>query len=101
MIHPNRSYIGPQRLWRIAYAVAVANPIIRNAQEKRQLTAVGDWLTALGYKNLPAGEGTKYNQMKPGTYSYRLNVPVEQDGTEKTVNIPGGYGGDAQGSEGG
>lgn len=67
---------------------AVANPIIRNAQEKRQLTAIGDWLTARGYKHLPAGEGTKYDELTPGTYSYRLNVPVEQDGTTKTVNIP-------------
>ena len=67
---------------------AVANPIIRNAQEKRQLAAIGKWLMALGYENLPAGEGTKYDEMLPGTYSFRLNVPVEQEGTAKTVNIP-------------
>ena len=83
-----------QELYRAATIVAdrlcgaVANPIIRNAQEKRQLEAIGKWLTALGYKNLPAGEGTKYDDMNPGTYSYRLNVPVEQDGTAKIVNIP-------------
>ncbi len=83
-----------QELYRAATIVAdrlcgvVANPIIRNAQEKRQLTAIGNWLTALGYENLPPGEGTKYGQMQPGTYSYRLNVPVEQDGTAKRVNIP-------------
>ena len=83
-----------QELYRAATIVAdrlcgaVANPIIRNAQEKRQLAAIGNWLTALGYENLPAGEGTKYDQMQPGTYSYRLNVPVEQDGTAKIVNIP-------------
>ena len=83
-----------QELYRAATIVAdrlcgaVANPIIRNAQEKRQLAAIGKWLTALGYKNLPAGEGTKYDDMRPGTYSYRLNVPVEQDGTAKIVNIP-------------
>ena len=83
-----------QELYRAATIVAdrlcgaVANPIIRNAQEKRQLAAIGKWLTALGYKNLPAGEGTKYDDMKPGTFSYRLNVPVEQDGTARIVNIP-------------
>ncbi len=83
-----------QELYRAATIVAdrlcgaVANPIIRNAQEKRQLAAIGKWLTALGYKNLPAGEGTKYDEMKPGTYSYRLNVPVEQDGAARIVNIP-------------
>ena len=83
-----------QELYRAATIVAdrlcgaVANPIIRNAQEKRQLTAIGEWLTALGYENLPAGEGTKYDELQPGTYSFRLNVPVEQEGTANTVNIP-------------
>ena len=83
-----------QDLYRAATIVAdrlcgaVANPIIRNAQEKRQLAAIGEWLTALGYENLPAGEGTKYDELQPGTYSFRLNVPVEQEGTANTVNIP-------------
>ena len=67
---------------------AVANPIIRNAQEKRQLTAIGEWLTGLEYENLPAGEGTKYDELEPGTYAFRLNVPVEQEGTARTVNVP-------------
>ncbi len=81
-------------LWRAATIVAdrlcgtVANPIIRNAQEKRQLAAIGDWLTSLGYENRPAGEGETYDKMRPGTYSYRLNVPVELDGSARTVNIP-------------
>ena len=26
--------------------------------------------------------------MRPGTFSFRLNVPVVQDDTQKTVNIP-------------
>ncbi len=83
-----------QELYRAATIVAdrlcgaVANPIIRNAQEKRQLTAIGDWLGARGYKNRPAGEGTKYNEMQPGTFSYRLNIPVKQNGAAKAVNIP-------------
>ncbi len=83
-----------QELYRAATIVAdrlcgaVANPIIRNAQEKRQLTAIDEWLTALEYENRPRGEGTKYDELQPGTYSFRLNVPVEQGGTAKTVNIP-------------
>lgn len=83
-----------QELYRAATIVAdrlcgaVANPIIRNAQEKRQLAAIGEWLTSLGYENLPAGEGTKYDELEPGTYAFRLNVPVEQEGTARTVNIP-------------
>ena len=67
---------------------AVANPIIRNAQEKRQLAAIGEWLVPLGYKNIPPGEGTKYDEMQPGTFSFRLNVPVTQEGTDKNINIP-------------
>ena len=83
-----------QELYRAATIVAdrlcgaLANPIIRNAQEQRQLAAIGKWLTALGYQNIPTGEGAKYDDIKPGTFSYRLNVPVEQDGTSKIVNIP-------------
>ena len=65
---------------------AVANPIIRNAQEKRQLAAIKNWLTPRGY--VEAAAGTKYNGMRPGTFSFRLNVPVEQDGASKPVNIP-------------
>ena len=83
-----------QELYRAATIVAdrlcgaIANPIIRNAQEQRQLTAIGEWLTALGYDNLPAGEGAKYDELEPGTYSFRLNVPAEQEGTARTVDVP-------------
>lgn len=64
---------------------AVANPIICNAQEKRQLAAIGAWLEGRGYQKLP--EGIKYDAMPPGTYSFRLNVPVKAEGGA-TVNIP-------------
>ena len=65
---------------------AVANPIIRNAQEKRQLAAIGSWLDARGYS--PAREGTTYDRMRPGTYSFRLIVPVDQEGARRKINIP-------------
>ena len=67
---------------------SVANPIIRNAQEKRQLSVIAAWLEKRGYSHLPAGDGTKFNEMRPGTFSFRLNVPVKQDGSENNVNIP-------------
>ncbi len=63
---------------------AVANPIIRNAQEKRQLAAIEAWVKARGYKPLPPK--TKFDVMPPGTYSFRLNVPVKAGAG--TVNIP-------------
>lgn len=67
---------------------AVANPIIRNAQEKRQLAAIGEWLEARDYRELPAGEERHFNELQPGTFSFRLNMPVDQDGTDMTINIP-------------
>jgi XamI restriction endonuclease len=67
---------------------AVANPIIRNAQEKRQLHEIKAWLEKRGYRQLATGEGTKFNAMPPGTFSFRMNVPVKQEGGEKTVNVP-------------
>ena len=67
---------------------AVANPIIRNAQEQRQLAEIKTWLEARGYRQLPAGDGTKFNVMTPGTFSFRMNVPVTQEGGNKSVNIP-------------
>lgn len=67
---------------------AVANPIVRNAQEKRQLLEIKTWLEARGYRQLAAGEGTRFNSMPAGTFSFRLNVPVKLEGGTKTVNIP-------------
>ncbi len=66
---------------------SVANPIIRNAQEKRQLAAIATWLKARGYEKLPLGNGTKFDVMPPGTFSFRLNVPVRLEGN-KNINIP-------------
>jgi hypothetical protein len=67
---------------------AVANPIIRNAQEKRQLALIKAWLEARGYTQLPGGDGTKFNAMPPGTFSFRMNVPVKLEGGVHSVNIP-------------
>ncbi|OPY65711.1 MAG: XamI restriction endonuclease [Syntrophorhabdaceae bacterium PtaU1.Bin034] len=67
---------------------AVANPIIRNAQEKRQLAAIKAWLEAHGYKQLPTGDSTRFDSMVPGTFSFRTNVPAKLEGGTKSVNIP-------------
>lgn len=63
-----------------------ADPIIRNEQERRQLHAIKTWLSARGYTELPSGSGTKFNEMTPGTFSFRLNVPVSKG--DSSVNIP-------------
>jgi type II restriction enzyme len=67
---------------------AVANPIIRNAQEKRQLAVIKAWLEQRGYRQLPARDGTKFNAMPAGTFSFRMNVPVKLEGGVQSVNIP-------------
>ncbi|GAP93892.1 XamI family restriction endonuclease [Leptolyngbya sp. NIES-2104] len=66
-----------------------ADPIVRNAQETRQLKEIATWLDAREYRLLPAGQRVKFDEMPPGTYSFRLNILVnsaEEGG--KTVNIP-------------
>jgi hypothetical protein len=67
---------------------SVANPIIRNAQEKRQLAFIKDWLEKRGYEAVPPGQGTKFDSMLPGTFSFRMNVPVKLEGGVQSVNIP-------------
>lgn len=66
---------------------AQADPIIRNAQEQRQLEALLTWLTARGYAPL-SDRATGLNDMAPGTFTFRFNVPVRQEGGTKAVNIP-------------
>lgn len=65
---------------------AVANPIIRNAQEKRQLASIARWLDDRGYKRVSAG--TRFDAMPLGTYSFRMNVPIKLEGGIISVNIP-------------
>ncbi|MDR0305323.1 MAG: XamI family restriction endonuclease [Chitinispirillales bacterium] len=65
----------------------VSDPIIRNAQEKRQLNAIGTWLQSRSYRYVG---GTRFNEMEVGTYSFRTNVPVIIAGSDEStkVNIP-------------
>lgn len=66
---------------------AATNPIIRNAQEQRQLALIQQWLENRGYSQIRAGTGTTYLSMPLGTFSFRMNVRgVKSDGSD--VNIP-------------
>lgn len=65
---------------------AVANPIIRNAQERRQLAAIKAWLEACQYRQVP--NGTRFDAMPAGTFSFRMNVPVKLEGGVQSINIP-------------
>jgi hypothetical protein len=65
---------------------SVSNPIIRNAQEKRQLSAVETWLSKHGYKKRVIEK--KFNDMEPGTFSFHTNIPVSNpDGGEVNVSV--------------
>lgn len=64
---------------------AVANPIVRNAQEQRQLALIGKYLDDRGYRKQAHPAGKALRDMEPGTYSFRMNVPV---GKARKVNIP-------------
>lgn len=66
---------------------AVANPIIRNAQEQRQLAKIREWLEKRGYTFIEAGMGTRVDAMRSGTFCFHLNVPVEQE-SGRMVTIP-------------
>jgi len=61
---------------------AAADPIIRNAQEQRQLALIGKFLVDRGYKKI--GVRGKPTDLPPGTFATHLNVPVHNG----TVNIP-------------
>ncbi len=66
---------------------AVSDPIIRNAQEKRQIEVITKYLTDKGY--VEAEEGTKYNEMNPGTFTFRTNVKVKVAvDSNQVANIP-------------
>jgi len=68
---------------------AVANPIIRNAQEKRQLGSIQAWLEERGYRALSAEEAKDAVDMAPGTFCFRMNVEAWMDDHGvNTVNIP-------------
>lgn len=66
---------------------AMTDPIIRNEQEKRQLSVIAGYLEERGYSFNQTQ--VKYNEMEPGTFSYHTNVPVKvADSSDRTINIP-------------
>ena len=67
---------------------SMANPIIRNAQEQRQLAAIEKWLKKRGYSHLMPKERINFDEMQPGTFTFRLNVPITLKNNGNQVNIP-------------
>lgn len=67
---------------------AVANPIIRNAQERRQLAAIRAWLENRGYAEVCSTTTPRFDQLPAGTFAFRLNVPAMHEDGMRQINIP-------------
>lgn len=66
---------------------SLADPIIRNEQEKRQLKAIETYLKAKGYVRLSVNEVKGFKQMPKKSFAFHLNIPVKNlDGS--IVNLP-------------
>ena len=63
----------------------LSDPIIRNAQEKRQLIAISDYLNSKGYSY--EDKVGSFTAMKPMSYSFHVNVPIII-GENRLVNMP-------------
>jgi len=65
---------------------AYSDPIIRNAQERRQLATLGRWLRRNGYREISTKEGKDPYAMPPGTFAFRLSLSAGDK--KSSVNIP-------------
>lgn len=88
---PSRLDPTEQELYRAATIVADrlcganADPIFRNAQEKRQLGKLREWLEARSYKNMTGK--VSHESIEPGAFATHLNVSgLKED--QQSVNIP-------------
>ena len=66
---------------------ADANPIIRNEQEKRQLSAIQVYLTKRRYRNKHHAPGDALNTMEPGTFTFHHSVLTGRDRHKVAVSI--------------
>lgn len=65
---------------------AQADPIIRNAQERRQLAAIRTWLETRGYTYIEPGHGATVEDLQPGAFAFRLNVMgARENGSDITI----------------
>lgn len=67
---------------------AVADPILRNAQEQRQLASIRNWLEKRKYEYVKPSAITDFRELKTGTFTFHLNVPVFLEGGQTKINIP-------------
>lgn len=70
------------------YCGAMADPIVRNAQERRQLAMIRQWLEQRQYTLVKPTSISEFREMVPGTFAFHLNVSVALEGDLTKVNIP-------------
>lgn len=64
---------------------ALADPILRNAQEKRQLKVLSDWLVKRGYQPTTL---LSHKRLKPGQYAVHVNMPCRlTEHSDRMVNV--------------
>jgi hypothetical protein len=66
---------------------SAADPIIRNKQEERQLSVIARWLRKKNYTQMQGKDRVRFDDMKPGTFAFRLNVTVNLN-NETKIKIP-------------
>ena len=66
---------------------AASDPIIRNAQEQRQLELIRQWLIRRGYIEVKTGERETFDKIEAGMFAFRFNIQVMQD-KRRQVTIP-------------
>ena len=66
---------------------AASDPIIRNAQEQRQLETLSSWLVSAGYRNVPPGSVDDILQLPPGTFAFRMNVQVGEGTSAVNISV--------------
>lgn len=64
---------------------ALADPILRNAQEQRQLDALSEWLRSRGYR---LSEPKAFSDLEPGRFAIHVNMPCRvSKGSGTSVNV--------------
>lgn len=70
------------------YCGNLSDPLIRNAQEKRQLGVLQNWLEARNYSFAHPRGSTRLTDFDPGTFAFRYNVAIQQEGRTRATNVP-------------
>ena len=69
------------------YCGSLADPIIRNEQERRQLENIDNFLGKRGYRLINSKDISDFRAMPPGTFAHHINVHAKLI-RRKTVKIP-------------